>query len=285
LNRRTALTLIAAAPLAARAAPPSARWLTLPPTPELPKPVRAGYTRVNGVDLWSAEFGARTRAPPLIFLHGGLANANYWGGEVAAFQPTRYVIAIDSRGHGRSRRNALPFGYDLMTDDVVALMDARRIPKAVIVGWSDGAIFGLDMAMRHPERVAGVFSLAANADPSGVKEDTLKNPTFARFVARARLEYQRLSRTPREYDAFLAAISHMWDTQPNWTATDLRRINAPVVIADGDHDEAIKREHTEMLAREISNAQLLILPGVSHFAILQDPKLFNAALGDFLGQL
>jgi pimeloyl-ACP methyl ester carboxylesterase len=284
LNRRTALTLIAAAPLAAKAAPPSARWLTLPPTPQLPKPNRAGYTRVNGIDLWSAEFGARGPAPPLILLHGGLANANYWGGQVAAFRARRHVIAIDSRGHGRSGRNDRPFGYDLMTDDVVAMMDARQIPKAVIIGWSDGAIFGLDMAMRHPQRVAGVFSFAANADPSGVKEDTLKNPTFARFVARARLEYQRLSRTPHEYDAFLAAISHMWDTQPNWTAADLRRITAPVVIADGDHDEAIKREHTEMLAREIPNAQLLILPGVSHFAFLQDPKLFDAALTDFLSE-
>src|SRR5215831_9906825 len=77
------------------------------------------------------------------------------------------------------------YGYDLMADDVVALMDVLKVPKADIVGWSDGAILGLDLAMRHPDRVGQVFAFAANTVTSGVKDDVEKNPTFAAFIKRA----------------------------------------------------------------------------------------------------
>ena len=100
---------------------------------------------------------------------------------------------MDSRGHGRSSRDARPYGYDLMADDVVALMDTLRVPKADIVGWSDGGILGLDLAIRHPDRVGRIFAFAANTVPSGVKEGVEKNPTFAAFIERARSEYMAYS--------------------------------------------------------------------------------------------
>ena len=136
--------------------------------------------------------------------------------------------------------------------------------------------------MRHPARVRRVFAFAANSVTAGVKPDVERDPTFARFIVRAGAEYARLSATPRDYDAFVAQIGHMWDSQPNWSDADLARIAAPVVIADGDHDEAIFRAHTEYLAAAIPGAGLLLLPNASHFAFLQDPALFNAALLDFL---
>ena len=83
-------------------------------------------------------------------------------------------------------------------------------------------------------------------------------------------------------DIFVKQIGHMWDSQPNWSDAQLKSITAPVEIADGDHDEAIKRAHTEYLAATIPGAGLLILPNTSHFAFLQDPALFNAAMLDFL---
>ncbi len=170
-----------------------------------------------------------------------------------------------------------------MTDDIVALLDALKIPKADIVGWSDGAIIGLDMAMRYPDRVARVFAFGANTQTSGLNDDVEKAPVFAAFVARAGEEYARLSPTPDQYNAFHTQIGKMWETEPNWTDAQLRSIKPPVLVADGDHDEAIKREHTEYIAATIPGAGLLILPNVSHFAFLQDPAMFNAALLHFLG--
>jgi pimeloyl-ACP methyl ester carboxylesterase len=260
---------------AATAAP---QWETLPPTPTLPKPDRAGYAPVNGIHIWYAEFG---HGAPVILLHGGLANANYWGNQVRALEKTYHVIVMDSRGHGRSTRDDRPFGYDLMGDDVIGLMQFLKIDKAAIVGWSDGAILGLDIAIRHPERLTKLFAFAANSDPSGVK-DVLKSPVFTAFTVRAEKEYATLSPTPNGYKDFLAQITKMWATQPSFTAAELRNIRVPTWIVDADHDEAIKRGNTEFMAAQIPNSGLLIQPGVSHFSFLQDPGQFNADVLHFL---
>lgn len=254
------------------------RWQTLPATPA-PIAGRSAHAEVNGISLFHVETG---EGDPVVFLHGGLSNSDYFGLQVPEVARRHRVICVDSRGHGRSSRNTQPFGYDLMTDDVVALLDHMKISRTAIVGWSDGAIIGLDMAMRHPDRVSRVFAFGANTQTSGLKPDIDKNPTFAQFIARAKTEYERLSPTPGEYDQFLQQIEKMWDSQPNWTDEQLRTIRTPVLIADGQHDEGIRREHTEYMAATIPGAGLLILPNVSHFAFLQDPALFNAALNDFL---
>src|SRR5258708_31530621 len=152
-----------------------------------------------------------------------------------------------------------------MAADGVGRMDFLKIPKGAIVGWSDGAILGLDIAMKHPERVSKLFAFAANSDPSGVA-DIAQSPVFNAFIARAEKEYERLSPTPTEYKAFLAQITKMWETQPNWTADDLKRIALPTWIVDADHDEAIKRENTEFMAANIPEARLLLRPEGRHLS-------------------
>ncbi len=254
------------------------RWLTLPATPSLPQAAKSGTAPVNGIKIWFAEYG---QGEPVILLHGGLANANYWGNQVKELAKSYRVIVMDSRGHGRSTRDKRPFGYDLMAADVLALMDSLQVPKAAIVGWSDGAIVGLDIAIHHPGRLTKLFAFAANSDPSGVK-DVAQSPVFSQFIARAKTEYEELSPTKDGYKAFLDEITAMWSAEPNFTRDELRSIPVPVLIADGDRDEAIKRENTEFMADEIPNAGLLLLPGVSHFAFLQDPQQFNCSLLRFL---
>jgi pimeloyl-ACP methyl ester carboxylesterase len=269
-----ALVVLLASPVA-RAEP---QWMTLPPMPDLPTATQSGTAPVNGVKIWYAVFG---EGEPVILLHGGLANSNYWGLQVKALQPQYRVIVMDSRGHGRSSRDERPYSYDLMAEDVIALMDFLKIPKAAIVGWSDGAIIGLDIAMKHPERLSKLFAFAANSDPSGVA-DIATSPVFNAYIARAEKEYQALSPTPDQYKPFLDQIGEMWKTQPNWTANDLRAIKVPTWIVDGDHDEAIKRENTEFMAANIPGAGLLLQPQVSHFSFIQDSEQFNDHLLHFL---
>jgi pimeloyl-ACP methyl ester carboxylesterase len=278
LRNLFAALLLAISINAAHAAP---QWLNLPPTPTLPKAAQSGFAPVNGIRLWYAVFG---RGEPVILLHGGLANANYWGHQVRALQRHYQVIVMDSRGHGRSSRNQEPYGYDLMASDVVALLDHLRIRKAAIVGWSDGAIIGLDIAMKHPERVSRLFAFAANSDPSGVA-DIASSDVFNAYITRAGEEYKRLSPTPTAYKSFVAEITKMWESQPKWTASDLAAIKVPTWIVDGDHDEAIKRENTEFMAANIPDAGLLIQPEVSHFSFLQDPEQFTDDVLHFLERL
>ena len=218
---------------------------------------------------------------PVVLLHGGLVNSNWWGNQVRELRKQYRVVVMDSRGHGRSTRNAEHFGYDLMASDVIGLMDFLKIPKAALVGWSDGAIIDLDIAMKHPERLTRLFAFAANSDPSGVA-DISGNAVVAAATARAEKEYEQLSPTPGEFPAFVAQIMKMWETQPNWTADDLSKITVPTWIVDGDRDEMIKRENTEFIAAQVPEAGLLLQPGVSHFSVLQDPEQFTADVLHFL---
>lgn len=276
--RRLLLLLAIVIPITSAAA--GERWQTLPPTPPPVPGETTGYATVNGIKLYYATIGS---GPPVVLLHGGLANSDYWGNQVVALKPDHTVILVDSRGHGRSTRDARPYGYDLMADDVIGLLDLLKVQRTDVVGWSDGGIIALDLAMRYPSRIGKVFAFAANTKTSGVKADVEKNPVFAAFIERAGGEYRKLSATPDQYDAFVAQVSHMWASQPDWTDDQLKKITAPVIIADGDHDEAIERDHTEYIAATIPGAGLLILPNTSHFAFLQDPALFNAAILNFLG--
>jgi pimeloyl-ACP methyl ester carboxylesterase len=262
---------------AARAEP---QWMNLPATPSLPSSSESGYAKVNGVKIWYAVFG---KGQPVVLLHGGLANANYWGDLVPALSSEYQVIVMDSRGHGRSSRNDEPLGYDLMASDVLALMDFLKIEKAALVGWSDGAIIGLDIAIHHPERLTKLFAFAANSDPDGVA-DISQSPVFNAYMERAKSEYAGLSATPKEYDAFMAQVTKMWETQPHFSADDLKSIRTPTWIVDGDHDEAIKRTNTLYMADQIPGSGLLIQPKVSHFSFLQDAAQFNADVLHFLKQ-
>jgi pimeloyl-ACP methyl ester carboxylesterase len=278
------LRLVFALLLAAAGLQPAAAqqypWERLPPTPSLPRPGQSGIASVNGIRLWYAVYGS---GEPVILVHGGLANSDYWGLQIPVLARHWQVVVLDSRGHGRSTRTAAPIGYDAMASDVLALMDTLHIQKAALVGWSDGAIIGLDIAIHHPERLSRLFAFAANSDPSGVK-DVDQSPVFRAYEERAAREYAKLSPTPAQFKAFLDNISRMWASEPHFTEAQLRGIKVPTWIVDADHDEVIRRENTDYMASLIPGAGELILPAVSHFAFIQDPALFNEALSQFLSR-
>ncbi|CAH2603271.1 Alpha/beta hydrolase [Rhodovastum atsumiense] len=283
LGRRTlaSAALLAGLPFAAAPAlaQPDRRnpWMVLPPMPDLPPARVAGRVPVNDIEMWRAEFGP-AEGRPVVVLHGGLASSNYFGKVIPDFVAEGFrVVCLDSRGHGRSTRSAQPYSYELMASDVVAMMDALRLPRADIVGWSDGAIIGLVMAIHQPARLRRVFAFGANTVPSGLVPNFEKTPVFGRFVARSEAEYKALSPTPDQYDSFVRQISHMWETQPNISDAQLQAIRTQITVADGRYDEAIRQSHSRTMAATIPDARLVILPGVSHFAMLQNPPLFARA--------
>jgi pimeloyl-ACP methyl ester carboxylesterase len=254
-------------------------WQTLPLFPPMPKADVSGYAPVNHIQMYYAVYG---RGEPLIMLHGGLGHSDVWGNQIPVFAQHFKVITADSRGHGRSTRSSQPYSYGLMATDVLALMDDLKIDKASIVGWSDGGIIGIDIAINHPERLNRLFAFGANTNAAGLRPDIDKSAVFTKYIAVAGEDYKRLSKTPDQYDVFVKQISEMWATQPNYKPEQLVKILVPVAIADGEHDEAIRQEHNVETAKAIPTAKLVILPGVSHFAFVQKPASFNQAVLDFL---
>jgi pimeloyl-ACP methyl ester carboxylesterase len=241
-----------------------------------------GYIDHGGARIWYATFGS---GPPVILLHGGLGHCGNWGFQVPALLGNGYkVVVIDSRGHGRSTRDARPFSFELMASDVSAVMDALYLERAAMVGWSDGACTALVLALKAPTRIAGVFFFGCNMDHSGSKEFVL-TPIIGRCINRHKRDYAQLSITPDQFDAFSKAVSFMQRTQPNYSMQNLAEITVPVVIVHSEQDEFIKHEHAKYLARTIPGAEFVILRNVSHFAPLQRPGLFNSAMLAFLGKI
>ena len=264
------LSVLLASPLMAQD-----RWMSIPRPAPMPTPVATGMAPVNGIQMYYATYGA---GDPVLLIHGGLGFGDIWSAQVTDLMKDHLVIVADSRGHGRSTRTEAPFGYDLMASDYLALLDYLKLEKVDLVGWSDGGIIGLDIAMNHPERLKHLFAQAANITTDGVNPAVNTDTVFGSYITWMSEVYAKVSPTPDQFDAFVAQIGTMWATQPNWTDAQVAAITVPTAIVVGDHDEAILPDHTARIASLIPGAKLVILPQVSHFAMLQDPASYDAAI-------
>jgi pimeloyl-ACP methyl ester carboxylesterase len=262
----------------------SGAWRILPPPPQLWTPQAEGRVEHDGARIWYASFGDATASgPPVILLAPGDASSDIWGNQVPALVADhRRVIVIDSRGAGRSSWDHR-IGYQLMESDVVAVMDAAGIGQADVVGWSDGAIVALVMAMKDPDRLRRVFAFGANMSVGGLDPLGLFAPVLPFAHALMQAEYARDTGSAAGFDALAAATRRMQMSGPHYTAADLAAIRGPAIaICDGDRDEIISHRHTEYLARTLPGAVLVWLPHAGHFAPLQAPDAFDAAVLTFL---
>lgn len=248
--------------------------------PPLPAPARELRVAHAGASIWCGVYGA---GEPVLLLHGAFNQSADWSRQIVALVDAGYcAIAIDNRGRGRSTLGTEPLSYALEADEVFAVMDALALPAAAIVGWSDGAIIGLSMAMKHPQRVVRVFAFGTVMHLDGLKPLELDDPVLSRMFNRVKHDHARFSPEAERFDEIAQAVDRMTQTQPMYEDAEIAAIRVPVAIVAGERDEFIRREHTEHLAGVIPGARLIVLPGVTHFALLQRPKEFNRAMLDYL---
>ncbi|MBX3735587.1 MAG: alpha/beta fold hydrolase [Candidatus Didemnitutus sp.] len=236
-----------------------------------------GHTApVNGIRLYYETYGAATGAP-LVLLHGN-------GGSIAAmhfqidfFRATRQVIAIDSRGHGRSEMGATPLTYEKIADDVAALLAQLHAAPADILGWSDGGIVALQLALRHPDRVRRIALSGANLVADALKPDDFAGMKTGLAEVRAKLAAG--DRSPRNLQLEQHLV--LMVDQTTITAEDLRRITCPALVLAGERD-MIPEPHTRAIAAGLPHAQLHIFPGASHGALQEIPAEFNRVVAEFL---
>jgi len=235
--------------------------------------------KINGVDIYYEVYG---EGDPVILLHSGLSNGDHFMKVIPALAEDYQIIVMDSRGHGRSSFDDTPIPYDLMSSDVLGLLDHLKIPQTDLVGWSDGGIIGLDIALSNPDRLNRVVAYGANFDPTGVRLDVGSSDRFNAYIARAAQGYQTTSPHPERWDEFLANISNMWATEPNWTMEQIASITTPFLILDGAEEEAIDLNQTKLMAVLMPNAELVIIPSTGHFAMFEKPEEFDQIVLDYL---
>ena len=219
------------------------------------------HAAINGLDMYYEIHGVGS---PLLLLHGGSGSIpEKW---IPYFMPHFKVIAPEQMGHGRTADLVdRPFHYHDMAEDTVALMRQLEIESAVVVGYSDGGIIGLDMAVHHPEHVTRLAVTGANARFDGY---TTENQEWARsFDPESEPVsdgYARLSPDGSEHwRVVLGRLKAMWAAEPSFTNEELQSIEAPTLLVVGDRD-IVTPEHAVEMFRTIPGAQLCVVPNAGH---------------------
>jgi len=222
------------------------------------------YAAINGLEMYYEIHGD---GPPLLLLHGGTGSIpETW---IPYFSPRFRVIAPEFMGHGRTAdATDRPFHYHDLAEDMTELMRQLEIESAAIVGYSDGGIIGLDIAIHHPERVTRLVTTGANVRVDGYAAENIEwirtlDPTTVPVSA----AYARLSPDgPEHWPVLLARMQPMWAVEPHFTSEELGRIAAPTLIIIGDGD-IVTPEHAVEMFRTIPDAQLCVVPHAGHGAL------------------
>ena len=211
--------------------------------------------------------------PPLILLHGNGEDVSYFEHQMEPFSRHFRVIAIDTRGHGRTPRGEAPFTIRQFGEDLLGFMDAHGIGKAHILGFSDGGNIAMVFAMAHPQRVDRLILDGANLDASGVRR-SIQIPIEIGFRIASLFAKKRPG--ARKKAEMLGLMVNDPDVKPE----QLSRIQAPTLVLAGSKD-MIKESHTRLIAAHIPGATLKIIPG-DHFIANKQPEAFNEAVLSFL---
>jgi pimeloyl-ACP methyl ester carboxylesterase len=195
------------------------------------------------------------------------------------------VVALDSRGHGRSTDDTGALSYARMADDAVAALDALGLERVDVVGWSDGGIVGLDLALRHPERVGKLVAIGSNYRTDGYSEAGRATIASARAdapeLAGARLFYRRVAPEPARWPTLVRKVADMWHREPSYADADLARIGAPTLLVLGEHDD-VRLDHAEAMARLMPRARVRVIAGTTHLVPLEQPQQLAAEISRFL---
>ena len=245
-------------------------------------PVAVGrYAQANGIRLYYEVHG---QGSPLLLLHGGVGDGRQFEKQLPAFTPEYRCIVPDSRAQGRSTDGPGPLTYHQMAEDMIVLLDQLHVKRVDIMGWSDGGVIGLDMAMHHPQRVRRVVTFGTNFRADGLNQPDIDwNATASAesFGPGMKEAYEKQNPEPARYGEAMNKVIAMWRTLPKWTLGELGTIRARVLVGAGEHD-VIRRDHSEALAKAIPGAELWIVPGASHSVMIERPEVVNPKVLEFL---
>lgn len=210
---------------------------------------------------------------PLILLHGNGEDMTYFANQVDYFSELFRVIAVDTRGHGRTPRGDAPFTIRQFADDLKDFMDVHEIEKAHILGFSDGGNIAMCFALKYPERVEKLILDGANLFPRGVKAYAQIPITLGYYAARLFAKKHPEAKAQAELLGLMV-------NDPYIRPEELAGIPHPALVIAGDRD-LIKQRHTQLICDSLPNGRLAILPG-DHAVAAKNPEAFNAAVWEFL---
>jgi pimeloyl-ACP methyl ester carboxylesterase len=248
---------------------------------------------VNGMQMYYEVSG---EGQPLVVLHGAYMNIPSMGAIIPKLAETHKVYAIEFQGHGRTTDIDRPITYPNLADDVAVFMEKVGLQKADVFGYSMGAVAGLQLAIRHPDKVNRLIAASGAYDAEGWQ------PEFKAFIPQMNVEmfvnmpfaeeYKKLAANPDGFPALVEKLIALEKEPMAWGA-DVKAIKAPVLIITGDADVATL-EHSVALFRLLGGgvmgdmgkplpaSRLAVLPATSHTAVITQTELLIAFIEPFL---
>lgn len=254
---------------------------SVPARAAAPLPPNGHVVQTGNIMTYYEDYGS---GPPLIVLHGSLGSTADWVKVAPELAKSYRVILVDSRGRGRSSDDITALTYHQMMSDTLLLMDALGITKTHLLGWSDGAIIGLDMAIYHPERLASLVSYGGQYNVvAGTQffDDMVRVMTIEDMKDWAD-GYRAVSPQPERAELVLEKIRSMLLYLPDYSKKQLKDISVPVLVLDGENEEIVEPTHARELSKQIPGSKLVIMPDTGHFAPYEQPAAFARIVLDFL---
>ena len=233
--------------------------------------VAGRYYNIRGIKMYCEIYG---KGKPLLLIHGNGGSMKSFENNIPFFSKKYKVIALDSRAQGKTIDTKDSLSFEMMADDEAALLDELHIDSVYVLGWSDGGINALLLAMRHPGKVIKLASTGANLWP----DSTALIPSVwldAKHVVDTIHTKNFTATQKNDWKIFLLDCF-----QPNITLQQLQSIKCPALIIGGDHD-VVRVEHTVLIAQNIPNAYLWILPHSGHGTLVEHRDEFDKKVDDF----
>jgi len=251
--------------------------------------MKSGYIDLRGHQVWSAHWRKPLFAKettPVLLLHGGLSSTDSWSKAILpAVKNTHKTFAYDRSAHGRTGSRDGFYHFDFQTDETIAYLEDVVKGPSHLVGWSDGGIIALMVAIKRPDLVKSIVAIGTNyhhdcgliINEEPDQEITISEEDAARFA--------KISPDPAHMQEIIIRKAYeVWASEPTMTTADLATIACPVLVLNGD-DEPFSMEHTASLYESLQDGRLAIIPGASHFAVKEKPELVVPVIKDFLAHL
>jgi pimeloyl-ACP methyl ester carboxylesterase len=245
------------------------------PIPYGNNPTAGKYYNIRGIKMYFEVYGD---GKPLLMIHGNGGNISAFKKNIPYFSKKYKVIVADSRAQGKSTDTKDSLSFEMMADDFNALLEAMHIKKTYVIGWSDGGINALVLAMRHPDKVIKLASTGANLWP----DSTALIPSLWKDMEKQYNEQKNKKwTTAKEKNDWKIFLLDYF--QPNIPLKALKAIKCPSLIICGDHD-LIPIEHTVLIYQNIPKAYLWVVPNSGHGTLIEHTDEFNKVVDDFFSK-
>jgi pimeloyl-ACP methyl ester carboxylesterase len=235
------------------------------------------YLSIRGFNMYYETYGS---GEPLLFIHGNSGSIKDFRNQIPYFAKNYQVIIADSRAQGKSVDPTDSLSYEMMADDLNAFLGKLNIKNCNIIGWSDGGINGLLMAIRHPDKVKKLAVTGANLWPDSTAVNSYMNQLVVQAYLHSVDTLKKMKKVTPEMRNEVKVL-RLLGFEPHITIAQLHTITCPALIIGGDQD-VIRPEHTLLISQSIPKAFLWILPNSGHSTPVYYKDQFNATVADFL---